>query len=458
MASIAGALGRIKDDLQAYVPPQQVLDACREAGHVWRERKLGPVPTLHLFVLQLLHCNTAICALRHLTRTPLNAAAYCRARMRLPLAVLQVLLHRSAEAINQSHGGGRLWLGHRTLLLDGSSSIAPDTVASRRAFGQPAGQKPGCGFPVPKILGMIDAFTGVMLEMLIFPLYTHEARKTWTLSAGMKPGDLVIADRGFCSFVNLALLQAACVLAVLRMHQRQIVSFHPHRRHQAGKRGAGRVGRVGGRGLPTSRWVRRLGAHDQLVDWVKPKQRPTWMSRRQYDGLPESLRVRELRYTLTRKGQRTVRVTIVTTLLDERAYSRQAVADLYGVRWSVETHLGELKTTLKMRKVKCRTPAGVKKELIAYALVYNLVRAIMLQAAQRQRVAVDRISFIDALRWLQRAEPGDPPPQLLVNPHRPGRHEPRVIKDLIDSYRKMSRPRRTLRQALKRGEEVGRVK
>ena len=139
-------------------------------------------------------------------------------------------------------------------------------------------------------------------------------------------------------------------------------------------------------------------------------------------------------------------------------YSKQEIADLYGLRWSVETHLGEMKTTLKMRKVKCRTPTGVKKELLVYALVYNLVRAIMLQAAVRQRVAVDRISFIDAMRWLQTAQPGDSPPELVVNPYRPNRHEPRLIKDLIDSYRKMSRPRRTLRKALNRGEEVGRVK
>ena len=451
MASIAGTIGCIKENVATYLPEQQVLDACRHSGHLWRERKLGPVETVHLFVLQLLHGNTAIRGLRHLIRRPLNAAAYCRARMRLPLAVLQRLLQQSADAINQQHGGGCVWHGHRTLLLDGSSSIAPDTAASRRTFGQPKGQKRGCGFPVPKILGMIDAFTGVMLQMLIFPLYTHEASKTWTLHPRMRAGDLVLADRGFCSFVNLAMLQAAGVLAVLRMHQKQIVDFRPHRRCRSGRK-------RGGKGRPTSRWVRRLGKHDQLVDWVKPRETPRWMSRRQYDGLPESLRVRESRYSLPRKGQRTVVVTIATTLLDERVYSKQAIADLYGLRWSVETHLGEMKTTLKMRKVKCRTPEGVKKELLAYALVYNLVRAVMLQAAVRQRVAVDRISFIDAMRWLQTAQPGDSPPDLVVNPYRPNRHEPRVIKDLIDSYRKMSRPRKELQRALRRGEEVGRVK
>lgn len=451
MAIITGALLRIKQDLSEHLSERDILDACRDSGHVWRERKLGPVLTIHLFVLQLLHCNTAILGLRHLIHQPLNAAAYCRARMRLPLAVLQALLHRSAEAINQVHGGGRLWHGHRTLLLDGSSSIAPDTAAGRRAFGQPAGQKKGCGFPVPKILGMIDAFTGVMLEMLIFPLYTHEAAKTWKLNSRMKPGDLVLADRGFCSFWNLALLRGAGVLAVLRMHQKKIVSFRCHRSHRRGREGSRQR-------MPTSRWIKRLGRYDQLVEWVKPSQRPGWMSQRQYDQLPPTLRVRELRYILSRRGQRTVAVTIVTTLVDEVRYDKEAIADLYGMRWSVETHFGELKTTLKMRKVKCRTPAGVKKELIVYGIVYNLVRAVMLAAAVRQRVDVDRISFIDALRWLQTAQPGEPPPLLAVNPYRPDRHEPRVIKDLIDSYRKMAQPRPTLRRLLKQGKEVGRVK
>lgn len=129
---------------------------------------------------------------------------------------------------------------------------------------------------------------------------------------------------------------------------------------------------------------------------------------------------------------------------------------MYGVRWSVETHFGELKTTMKMRKIKCRTPAGVEKELIVYGLVYNLIRSVMLAAAQRQAVEVARISFIDAMRWLQSAEAGQTVPELVVNPDRPDRHEPRVIKDLNDTYLKMTKPRKQLRQALKRGEVVSR--
>jgi hypothetical protein len=210
------------------------------------------------------------------------------------------------------------------------------------------------------------------------------------------------------------------------------------------------------KGKPTSRWVRRLGRHDQLVDWVKPKQRPKWMIPAQYKELPDTLRVRELRYTLQCKGQRTRQITIVTTLLDAERYPKEKIAELYGVRWSVETHFGELKTTMKMRKIKCRTPAGVEKELIVYGLVYNLVRAVMLAAARRQAVEVARISFIDAMRWLQSAEAGQTVPELVVNPRRPDRHEPRVIKDLNDTYLKMTKPRRKLRQALKRREVVSR--
>lgn len=136
----------------------------------------------------------------------------------------------------------------------------------------------------------------------------------------------------------------------------------------------------------------------------------------------------------------------MTTLLDPVLYPKEKIAQLYGIRWQVETHLAELKTTLKMRKLKSRTVAGVHKELAVYCLVYNLVHAVMLKAARKQRVTPDRISFLDTVRWLLSAAVGEPMPELLVNPKRAGRHEPRVIKDLQDTYRKMSRPRSYLRR------------
>jgi hypothetical protein len=305
MASLSRALARVQQDCQQSLPDRSILAACKTAGYKWRERKLGPVATVHLFILQV-----------------------------------------------------------------------------------------------------------------------------------------VLGDRGFCSYVHLAMLCARDVQACFRMHQRQKVDFRPHRksRDQApkGKR----------RGRPTSRFVRRLGHHDQVVRWKKPAVRPKWISDSQWEATADWLEIRELRYTLPRKGQRTLVITLATTLLDPVKYPKEKLIELYGMRWQVETHFAELKTTLRMRKIKSQTPEGTRKELAIYCLVYNLIHAIMVEAARRQGATPDRISFIDTIRWLLSAAPGEELPDLLINPSRPGRHQPRVIKDLQDTYRKMSQPRQQMRRRL----------
>jgi hypothetical protein len=450
MASLSRALKRIQQDCQQSLPDESILAACRAAGYKWRERKLGPVATIHLFILQVLWFNTAMTHLQHLAAEAVTAAAYCKARMRLPLVVLQQLLRDSSAAMRQEAGDTGLWCSLRVLLVDGSSSITPDTPALQKAFGQPTNQKKGCGFPVPKVLALLDAFTGLVIEMLVFPLFTHEQSQVWKLHPLLKRTDLILGDRGFCSYIHLAMLCARDVQACFRVHQCQRIDFRPHRKSQdqasKGKR----------RGRPTSTFVRRLGRHDQLVRWKKPTSRPKWISDSQWKAAPDYLEIRELRYTLPRRGQRTFVVTLATTLLDPVKYPREKLIDLYGMRWQVETHFAELKTTLKMRKLKSRTPAGTRKELAVYCLVYNLVHAIMLKAAIRQGVTPDRISFVDTIRWLlttrlsssKSASPGEELPDLLINPYRPGRHQPRVIKDLQDTYRKMSQPRRQFRGRL----------
>lgn len=446
MAILAGILERIKQDLEPFLPEASIVDACREAGHQWRERKCGPVRTVHLFLLQVLHFNTAMTHLRHLAKAPVQAPAFCRARMRLPLAVWQALLRQSSQAMRGTvEAGEGLWCGLRPYLVDGSSTMAPDTADSQKAFGQPHGCKKGCGLPVPKVLGLFDAFTGLVVEALCFPLYTHEQSKVWQLHPLLQAGDLLVGDRGFCSFVHLALLSLRGMHGLFRMHQKQIVDFRPYRKH---RRQYAQGCRVTGRPMPRSRFLRRLGKHDQVVEWFKPAQKPRWMTAAQYDALPASLRVRELRCQLSAKGQRTQCLTIATTLLDPEAYPKEEVLALYGVRWTVETHFAQLKTTLRMRKVKSRSAQGVRKEVAVYCLIYNLVHVVMWQAARRQRVAPRRISFLDTVRWLLSAEPGEMLPDLVVIPQRPGRHEPRVVKDREDTYPKMTRPRAVLRKAL----------
>ena len=454
MATTSQALKRIQSDLSTLMPEQSILEACRAAGHTWRQRQLGPVQTLHLFILQVMAANTAMSHLRLLAGEVFSAAAYCEARIRLPLVALQTLLRDSsiamrkaaADAIGKANDGAdvSLWHGLRAFLVDGSSTITPDTPALQKAFGQPSGQKPGCGFPVPKLLALFDAFTGMVVEMLGFPLYTHEQSKVWMLHPFLKAGDLLVGDRGFCSFVHLAMLAAREVHGCFRCHQKQIVNFRPHRKSRDNSSKKKKTG------LPTSTFVRRLGKHDQIVKWKRPAAKPEWMTAAQWEAMPEGLELRELRYTLSNKGQRTHMVTIATTLLDPVLYPKEAIAALYDMRWRVETRFSELKTTLKMRKVKAKSEDGVRKELAAYCLVYNMVRAITAAAGLRQKVEPDRISFIDALRWLLWATAGDPIPALVVNPLRKDRHEPRVIKDLQDTYPKMRQSRAELRKGLKK--------
>lgn len=447
MASISCVLSRIKRDLRPFLSDTMIESCAREAGHVWRERQLGPVQTVHLFILQVLHFNTAMTHLRHLAKASIQAPAYCRARMRLPLKVLQDLLVQSSAAMRQrcESADGR-WCGLRAFLVDGSSTIAPDTPDSQKAFGQPTACKEGCGFPVPKLLALFDAFSGLIVQALGFPLYTHEQSKVWMLHPLLGGGDLLVGDRGLCSYVHLSMLLSRGVHGLFRLHQKVIVDFRPHRRHRRKYRTGEKVNKA--KPVPHSRFIKRLAKHDQIVEWFKPAAKPKWMSADQFKNLPASLMLRELRVVLPCRGQRTQVLTVVTTLLDPQRYPKEKIMELYGVRWRVETHFAQLKTLLKMRKLKSQTSEGVLKELAVYALVYNLVHLVMLQAAERQGVQPHRISFIDAVRWLLAARPGEEPVKLIVVPHRPDRHEPRVVKDQMDTYTKMSRPRADMRKEL----------
>jgi hypothetical protein len=300
---------------------------------------------------------------------------------------------------------------------------------------------------VPKVLGLFDAFSGLIVQMLGFPLYIHEQSKVWMLHPLLGAGDLLVGDRGFCSFVHLAMLFSRGIQGLFRIHQKTIVNFRPHRKHRRKYCKGQKVNRD--KPQPRSKFIKRLGKWDQVVQWFKPANKPKWMSEEQWATLPQSLLVRELRYVLLRKGQRTRVLTIATTLLDPLLYPKEKIIELYGVRWRVETHFAQLKTTLKMRKVKSKTARNVLKELTVYALVYNLIHLVMLKAAAAQGVLPHRISFIDTLRWLLSAAPGEELPELLVIPHRPNRHELRVVKDREDTYTKMTRPRAQLCKELK---------
>ena len=442
--SLDSTLRALRQDLDTRLDPAAIERACHLAGHRWRDRHLGPVPLIRWLLVQVLHGNTALQHISLMADRSFTASALAHARTRLPLAVLQTLLKGMIEALTPTTTApGGTWLGHRTLLIDGSTFSMPDTPELQKHFGQPGTQAVGCGFPVARLLTTFDAHTGLLLDVRAMPLRTHELSQVQATLDAFGPGDVLVGDRGYCSYAHLALLRARGAHAVLRVHQRQLVDFTPRRPHAQGKsKGQGSAGR------PRSRWVGALGPEDQVVVWRRPEARPEWMSAEAFASLPAELMLRELRYTISRPGSRTRTVTLVTTLIDGSTYSGEALAELYRGRWRVEQDLRDLKQTLGMDQLKCRTVSGVLKELAAYAIVYNLVRLVMAEAASRQGVAPSRISFVDAMRWLMQARPGDDLPPLVVVPVRPDRVEPRVRKRRPKQFPLMTKPRDELRKGL----------
>lgn len=402
----------------SFALPVDVDALAQSVGHVWRERKLTPAVTVRLFLLQVLHGNVAISALRHLGQVSLQASSYCAARARLPLALFSQLFDAVQQQVSAvmrccCNDDAALLNGRRVLLADATSFSMPDTAALRERFGYPPGQREGCGFPVGKLLGVIDAASGCVLTALGCPLFTHEAREMLTLHPLLKKGDVLVADRGFCSYVQIALLLRHGVDAVMRLHQRRPVQW----------------------------------AKDHIETWTRPLQRPAWMSQALWLSLPEQLSVRIVRYTVPRKGCRSRVIYIATTLLDPLAYPVETIMRLYGHRWNIETCFNQLKTHAKMNTLKSHSVQGVIKELIMYLIVWNLVRMTMQTFAQAAGISVWRVSFIDTMRWLcALLQPQRPASlQLLINPDRPGRWEPRKLKRRMKEYDLLKEPRQNLK-------------
>ena len=433
------ALRTVRQDVANQLSAEAIEKACRQAGHTWRNRVLNPFEVIRWLLIQILHRNSAVQHLSLMSGRSFSDAAYCQARSRLPLAVLRnlldgIVLHASKEARKDG-----LWHGHRTFLIDGSSVSMPDTPELQSHFGQPGGQKAGCGFPVAKLLAMFHAGTGLLAEIAIAPLRTHDLSQIGSVHPMIRPGDLLLGDRGFCSYLHLALLHLRGAHAVFRVHQRQKVDFTPGRKYARRGEHGRRV-----KGLPRSRQIRKLGPQDQVVEWYRPETAPARHVCQ--DGrrvrIPARLKLREMRYKIMAKGYRTRDVTLVTTLLDAEIYTAREIAELYGKRWQVELNLRDLKQTLGMDVLKCKTVDGVLKEIHAFAIVYDLVRLVAMEAAGKQGVSPERISFVDALRWLEMAETDSDLLKLVINPIRSGRFEPRVRKRRPKQFPLMKTPRR----------------
>ena len=436
---IAGALSRLKGEVQRFLSVSFVAQVAFELGLAWRQTPLAVPQLVALFARQILGGNLSMPELARLAGSTFTPEAYCTARGRLPLELLKELLRRVCTIGSQEvkAGAWALWKGHRLWHMDGTSFSMPDTPELQRRFGQSGQQKKGCGFPTAHLLCLFDVATGLIHDCILSPLRTHDMAHAVELHSAMRRGDLLIADRAFESFVHLAMLLGQGLHLLVPAHQKRPVDFRRKQRRR-GKKGR-RIER---------QTIRRCGPCDQIVRWKKPLHKPKWMSQERYEALPETIDVREIKRTVTLATGRRQPIVLVTTLLDEKQYPAGELVELLKGRWRVEVNLRHLKTTMKMDILRSQTAAGIEKELWMFLIAYNLVRLVVLEASERQRVAMGRISFADAVYWIRHGDLRLEMPELLLVPERPARVEPRVLKRRTMEYPLMKKPRNVLRKAL----------
>lgn len=452
MAAIDHALVHLRQEVNSnLLRPEPFNQLARQLGHTFRDTVLTPGKTLKLFVQQIAHGNIACSAVRHLADEQFSDSAWCQARSRLPIQLIQ---HAHQNVIEQARGeldqtddiGDQTyrWRGHRVHVVDGSSDSMPDTPELREHYGVPRVCRPGLGFPASHLLLTMDHRSGLLIDCIDSPLYSGDVSQTPSAHQRLSEGDILLGDDAFAGWSHLALILQAKRHAVMPAHHLRIVDFTPDRTHVTRQKNTSKKSA----GQPRSRIVKTLGTDDQVVEYFRPQNKPQWMDCEQWESLPESIRVREIRRTVKRDGFRSIRVTIVTTLLDPEPYPADELIELRLSRWMVEINIRHLKATLGMDVLKCKTLDGVRKERLVFLLVYNLIRMRMLRVARRQRVNVNRLSFADTLAWMRLGDVSLPP-LLKINPLRSGRLEPRAIKRQRTEYPYMKLPRADLKAQLR---------
>jgi hypothetical protein len=432
------------------LPFADVLDAdlveqtLTQFGAVGRDSIYTPAVTLSLFVGQAIDPDPSLrrAVARLLAERKSqgrsacssNTGGYCVARQHLPEAVLKHLACTVGANVLTEAPPRWSWRGRDVKIVDGSTLSMPDTAANQAVYPQPSTQKRGLGFPIMRFVVLFSLAVGTVLAAAYGPYQGKETGETAlfrTLHEQLDEGDILLADRFFCSYFEIALLQKQGVDAVFRLHQCRRVDF---------------------------RSGRRLGPGDHVLTWFKP-QRPTWMDEAPYRQLPEQITVRLLRIRVPRhvRNVRSRQIDIATTLLDPSEFPKKALAELFWQRWHAELDLRSLKSVLQMDVLRGKTPEMVQKELWTHLLSYNLIRKVMAQAGEVHHVPPRTISFKGTVQTLlafapllQRAFM----PSLLSGiavlleavvthrvANRPGRLEPRRKKRRPKPYPLLRQPR-----------------
>ena len=436
------------------LPHDQVQAALQAEAVTYRDRVFTPLVTVYAFLGQILDpdhsCRQAVARVlawlvdRGRKVCSAKTGAYCKARQRLPEAVLARLTRDTGRQLASKHRQRWHWHGHQAKVLDGSVVTAPDTRANQKVYPQPTTQKAGLGFPVIRMVVLFSLAVGTVLDAAYGPYQGKRTAETalWrTLRHNLEPDDILLADRYHGSFWEVVAARERGNHVVLRVNARRKIDF---------RRG------------------RRLGRDDHLVTWTKYRTCPEWMDRDTYDRLPQTLTLREIRIRVPKGRCRTREIVVVTTLLDAGRYPKGEIAALYRMRWQAEIDLRALKQTMQMDCLRCKTPAMLHKELWAHFLVYNLLRTVQAQAAEKHQRKPWHISFKGTLQTLTAfAE------ILAYTPHerwqevydqllraivvhqvgdRPDRLEPRAVKRRPKQYRLLTQPRAQARkQEVRRG-------
>jgi hypothetical protein len=431
------------------LPAEQLEQALREEGAVWRDVVYSPLLTLWAFLGQVISpdgsCRAAVArVLAWLVcrgQRPCTPATdpYCKARRRLPESLLRRLTRQTGRAVHAQAPQGWLWKGRRVKVADGTTVSMPDTPANQAVYPQLKSQQPGLGFPIARMAVVFCLACGTVLDAAMGRYQgkrTGETALLRSLEDAFEPEDVLLADRYFGGYFDIAWWQQRRVDVVVRLHQRRRFDL---------RRG------------------RRLGPDEHVVTWSRPA-RPEWLDEATYRDMPAALELREIRVDLKERGFRTKVVVVVTTLLDAHAYAAGAVADLYRLRWHAELDLRCLKTTLGMDVLRCLSPEMVRKEVWAHLLAYNLIRTVMAQAAQAGDFTPRQLSFKGTLQTLaafaERLQEADDATAaelhawllLAIGAHqvgdRPGRSEPRARKRRPKPYPLLTRSRNEARKQL----------
>jgi len=445
LALQAQPLPHLEKLLSPLLPPGLLSQA--DEGSNSRDRLYSLRCTFWAFLWQLLNpgasCREVVRQVQALfclvggPRVDEGTSAYCQARARLPLSTLERAREAAARhAQKLLPEPSRRWHGWLPKVVDGTTVSLADTPKNQAAYPQSASQKPGCGFPLLRLVGLFSLSTGALLGYAKGNKHLAELPLLFRMRRFFQPGDLLLADRGFSSYVLIALLELLGVACLFRLHQAR-----PHDMRE---------------GI-------RLGKKDRLWVWKKPQQKPRYLPKSLWHRIPEELVVRVLQVSLNVPGFRTRSVTLVTTLSDPEAYPAVELAELYVRRWRIELWWRHLKTSMGMEVLRCHTPAMVHKELEMYLVGYNFIRCLITESAVLHDKGVEQISFkgsVDAVRQYSplvaqarsRKKQSQLIQQLLETlafdlvPARPGRREPRAIKRRPKPYPLLTKHRHVFRE------------